>query len=346
MRKLTRLILTSAALTALCLEMVSPAALAAAPAAKQPVSTPNNTGQALEIAPPLLYLTVNPGQTVNTQIYIRDISSGDLIVTGQVNDFVADGETGAPKVLLNNDTNNPYSLKGWVTTLPTLQLIPKQIKTLPVTLHIPANASPGGHYGVIRFTATAPSLQSSGVALSASLGALVLLTVSGKITENLSVQEFSVNHAGQTGTFFGAGPVSFVERLKNTGNVHVQPTGQVTVTDMFGKKLGAVNVNQPPGNILPQSIRKFSQALDSSVIGNKKLFGRYTAKLNLTYGTSKKVLTASLVFWVIPYRTIGIIIVLLIAAFFILRYALRRYNRRILEQAQKRQPPPRDPNAQ
>src|ERR1700692_3700935 len=75
---------------------------------------PVNNGQALEIAPPLIYLSVNPGQTVTTPIYIRDISSGDLIVTGQVNDFVAAGENGTPKIILNNDTNDPYSLKSWV----------------------------------------------------------------------------------------------------------------------------------------------------------------------------------------------------------------------------------------
>jgi hypothetical protein len=334
MKKLIRHSLTCAVLIAVCLEAAAPAAFAATPAPAQP--NPANNGQALEIAPPLVYLTVNPGQTVNTQIYIRDISSGDLIVTGQVNDFVADGESGAPKVLLNNDQNDPYSLKGWVASLPTLQLIPKQIKTLPITFNIPANASPGGHYGVVRFTATAPSLRGSGVSLSASLGALVLLTVNGKINENLSVQEFSVNRGGKPGTAFAASPVNFVERLKNNGNVHVQPTGQVSVTDMFGKKLAAVNVNVPPGNILPRSIRKFSQPLDSTVIGNKKLFGRYTANLKVTYGTSKKVLTASLVFWVIPYRLIITVIVVLIAGFFLLRFGLRRYNRYILEQAQKR----------
>jgi hypothetical protein len=338
MKQLIKHITVYAVLLVFGLEMVVPAAFAATPAPTQ--SSTANNGQALEIAPPLLYLTVNPGQTVKTQILIRDISSGNLIVTGQVNDFVADGESGTPKVLLNNNENDPYSLKNWVSALPTLELIPKQIKTLPVTLNIPANASPGGHYGVIRFTATAPSLQGNGVSLSASLGALVLLTVSGKITENLTVQEFSVNHGGTTGTVFGSGPVNFVERLKNNGNVHVQPTGQVTVTDMFGKKVGAVNVNSPPGNVLPGSIRKFSEPLDSSVIGNKKLFGRYTAKLNVTYGTSKKALTASLTFWVIPYRTIAIVIILLVAAFFILRYALRRYNRYILARAQKSQRPP------
>jgi hypothetical protein len=145
-----------------------------------------------------------------------------------------------------------------------------------------------------------------------------------------------VNHGGKTGTFFASGPLNFVERFKNSGNVHVQPIGQVNITDMFGKKLAAVNVNVPPGNILPQSIRKFSEPLDSTVIGNKKLFGRYTASMKVTYGTSKKVLTTSLVFWVIPYRLIITVIVVLIAAFFALRFALRRYNRYILEQARKR----------
>lgn len=310
--------------------------MAATPA---PTTQPNpvNNGQALEIAPPLVYLTVNPGQTVNTQILIRDISSGVLIVTGQANDFVAAGEDGSPKVLLNSNQVDPYSLKNWVAPLPSLQLIPKQIKTLPVTIKVPANASPGGHYGVIRFTATAPSVQGSGVSLSASIGALMLITVNGKITENLSVNEFSVNHAGKTGTVFASGPVSFVEKFKNTGNVHLQPTGLVTITDMFGKNLASVAVNTPPGNILPQSIRKFSQPLNSSVIGNKRLFGRYHAKLKVTYGSTKKVLTASLSFWIIPYRLIGTLIVLIIVGFFVLREVLRRYNRYILEQSNKRQ---------
>jgi hypothetical protein len=311
----------------------------AMPAALAATAAPTNSGQALEIAPPLIYLNVSPGQTVQTQVLIRDVSSAALDVSGQVNDFVASGEDGTPKVLLNETTTDPYSLKNWVVSLPTLQLVPKQIKTLPVTIHVPADASPGGHYGVVRFTASAPSINGgNGVSLSASIGALMLLTVSGKITQNLTIQEFSVNHGGKSGSLFESGPVTFVERLKNTGNVHVQPTGQVTVTDMFGHKIGAVNVNLPPGNVLPDSTRKFSQALDKSVIGNKKLFGHYTAKLTITYGTEKKTVSDSLSFWVIPFRLVAVVIAVLIAGFFGLRYALRRYNRAILERANNNRP--------
>lgn len=296
-----------------------------------PTPAPTNYGQALEIAPPVIYLTVNPGQTVKTQIYLRDISSGPLIVSGQANDFTAAGEDGTPKILMNNDdSNNPYSMKNWVDPPASLNLVPRQIKTMAITLNVPANASPGGHYGIIRFTATPPSLKGSGVSLSTSLGALMLLTVNGDIKENLSVKEFSVNHNGKNGKVFQSGPLNFVERLQNTGNIHEQPVGQVTVKDMFGRKLATVNVDLPPKNILPSSIRKFSESLDSSVIGNKKLFGKYTASLKITYGKNKQMLSSSLSFWVIPYKLIAIVIVALIAGFFILRYALRRYNRYII----------------
>lgn len=306
------------------------------PAATPPPQNTANNGQALEIAPPVLYLNVDPGQTIKTQIYIRDISSGNLLVNGTVNNFVAGGEDGTPKIILEKDAeNDAYSLIDWVAPLPSLLLIPREIKAMTVTINVPKDASPGGHYGVIRFTSVPPSLEGSGVSLAASIGVLLLLTVSGDVKEGLSVEELSVSANDKKGSFFESGPLIFSQRLKNTGNVHVQPVGQVTITDMFGKKFAAVNVNLPPGNVLPKSIREFKQPLDSSVIGNKRLFGRYTAKLAVTYGVDKKVATSSIVFWVVPYRLVAAVISGLIGAFLLFRFLLKRYNKRILEQAQK-----------
>lgn len=316
--------------------LVSPAAAAANSKVRSTSSASNpNYGEALEIAPPLINLTVSPGQTLTTRIYLRDVSSGPLVVTGQANDFVAAGEDGTPKILLGNSAaNDPYSMKSWIEPPVSLDLIPKEIKTMAITVRVPANASPGGHYGVIRFTATPPSLKGTGVSLSTSLGALMLLTVTGKITHSLSVQEFSVNHAGKTGSLFQSGPLNFVERIKNNGNVHEEPTGLVRVYDMFGRELAAVGVNAPPKNVLPASIRKFSEALNESVIGNKRLFGHYRAVMMVTYGPNdKQTLSAVLRFWVIPYRLIAIVIILLVIAFFIFRFLIRRYNRHILGKA-------------
>jgi hypothetical protein len=338
-KKITTPGLSFLAITACCIGIYAPSALAATPPKAAPTPPPTNTnaGQALEIAPPVITLSADPGKSIKTQISLRDISSTNLLVKGQVNDFVAAGEDGTPKILLDDaDTNNPFSIKGWVSPLPDLLMIPKQIKNLPVTINVPANASPGGHYGVIRFTATPPELKGTGVSLSASLGSLVLINVSGDVKESMNVQEFTVTHKGKAGKLFESAPVSFTEKLKNTGNTHEQPTGQVVVKDMFGKKIGAVNVNLPPRNVLPNSVRKFEQPLDSSVIGNKKLFGRYTADLVVTYGAKKQTTSSSLSFWIIPYRLVIAVILVLIIGFFILRFFIQRYNRRIISRASRR----------
>ena len=314
---------------ALCVELVAPAALVSAQSATQ------GGGQALEIAPPVLNLSGNPGQTVKSEINLRDVSTSSLIVTGEVNDFTSNGEDGSPKILLDEGETSPYSMKEWFRPLARLTLKSREIRKLPVTIDIPADAAPGGYYSVVRFTATPPELNDTGVSLSASLGALVLMRVNGQAKEGLNVETFEATKDNKAGSFFEMAPITFVTRLKNTGTVHEQPAGNIIVTDMFGKAVGGVGVNQPVRNILPQSTRKFESPLNNSVIGNKILFGRYTATLKLTYGDSKQTITKQISFWVIPYRAIGIAIAAMIIAFFALRLMIRRYNRHIISQAQK-----------
>lgn len=333
MKRFLSLLPVGLALTVFAVSLAAPAALAAtAPAA--------GTGQALEISPPVITLTANPGQTLKVQLSIRDVTDGDLVVSNEVDDFVAAGEDGTPKILLGQAANDsPFSMKDWVQTVPQLRLESKQIKTLTVTINVPSNASPGGHYGVIRFSGIPPDLKGSGVSLSASLGALMLVTVNGNIKEKLNVQQFSVaklkkdKTADKSATFFEAAPLAFTELVKNEGNIHEKPTGQVIIKDMFGRPFAGLNINLPPRNILPDSTRKFTQPLDKTVIGTKRMFGHYTATLTVKYGKDQTI-TAKLGFWVIPYKLILTIIVLLVGGFFLLRYLIRRYNRFIIGKVQ------------
>lgn len=321
--------------TTLCLaavltlvSLVSPAAHAA--------TNPPNVGQALEIAPPVISLAADPGATVKAQIALRDVSTAKLLVQGQVNDFTANDENGTPKLLLEEGESSPYSMKAWFQPLSALTLKPKEIQNLPITINVPKNAAPGGYFAVVRFTASAPELNSTGVSLSASLGALVFLRVNGAASEKMTIAEFSTElKNGLKKTVFESLPINFVARVKNDGNVHEQPAGQVTIRDMFGKKVAVLNVNLPPRNILPGSIRRFETPLDSKVLGSKQLFGRYKADIKMTYGEGNKVITDSLTFWVIPYKLIGFGILGLIVVFFVLRNMIRRYNQAIIKRANK-----------
>jgi len=295
-------------------------------------SAEQGSGQAIEIGPTLISLTANPGDTVKADINLRDISKGSLLVSSQVNDFTANGEDGTPKVVLEDEVN-PYSLRTWISPIDSMTLKPKELKKLTITIDVPTNASPGGYYGVVRFTGTAPELKDTGVSLSASLGALVFLRVNGDAHENMAIEEFSVNKNSTRGNFFESTPINFTERIKNNGNIYEQPSGKITITDMFGKDVATVNVNLPPGNVLPSSIRKFEQTLDSSTLGNKTLFGYYKAHLSVSYGDSKQEIKSDLTFWVIPYKLIAIIAVGIVIVFFVLRSTIKRYNRLIIKKA-------------
>ena len=302
--------------------------------------TSNAGGQALEIGPPLLNISGDPGQVIKATISLRDVTDGDLIVNNQINDFVAGGEDGTPKIILNADTSatDPYSIRQWITPVPQMLLKSKEIRVIPITITIPKNASPGGYYGVVRFTGTPPQLKDSGVSLAASLGALIILRVNGNAKESLSVEQFFANTNNQpTSTtpisLFESAPITFVERIKNSGNVHEEPAGQVVVTDMFGKKVVTLGVNQPVHDVLPGSIRRFESSLDSTNIGSRILFGLYHAKLEVTYGTNKQTLTSEISFWVIPYKAILASIIGLVLLFFGFRYLIRRYNRAIIAKA-------------
>lgn len=317
------------------LVVIASTPLSLAHAAAVPAQTTGG-GQALEIAPPVINLLANPGQSVSSKISLRDVSSVKLLVSGEIDDFTAAGEDGTPKLLLDPNEQSPYSMKTWFKPLGQVLLKPQEIQNLPFTIAVPKDASPGGYFSVVRFTASAPDLNGTGVALSASLGALVFVRVSGDAHEKLSIAKdgFTTTLPKDTRTkkLFEGTPVNFSVRIKNEGNVQEQPTGQILIKDMFGKNVASIPINQPPRNILPGTIRRFDGLLDKSIIGNKMLFGFYKAKLTVT-DAKKQTYTQSLVFWVIPWKLILIVVFGLVIGFFLLRNMLRSYNAAIVRRA-------------
>lgn len=288
------------------------------------------SGQALEIAPPLVNLKADPGQTVKADIKIRDIAKTPLIVTGEVNDFTSQGEAGIPKVDVDSEERSPYSIIDWVEPLNQLRLEPQEIKNLPITINVPANASPGGYYGVIRFTATPGELDQSGVALSASLGALIFLRVNGDAEESMNIEELFAEKNGRRGVFFDSQPITFVQRIKNTGNVQEQPVGILKVSDMFGNTIANLTFNAERRNVLPDSIRRFETSLDKTNIGSRILFGLYTAELTTSYGPDNELnTTKTMRFFVFPWQVVLGILVALAAIIGGFRYWLRSRDDRM-----------------
>lgn len=285
-------------------------------------------GQGLEISPPLIRLDANPGQTVVALIKLRNITDSTLIASPRVNDFVAQGEEGLPKLLLDESADkSSYGLKSWVGNINKLTIAPKEQKEVKIVLDVPNDASPGGHYGVVRFSASAPEVEDTGVSLSASIGTLVLVKVSGDVQESAKIEQFGISKNDKPGSLFETGPLTVFQRVKNTGNVHFQPTGTVVIKNFRGKEVSKLKINENGGSILPDSVRKFEQEFKDS-----RLFGRYTATMNLTYGDNNKALSDNVSFWVIPYRLIAVVL----GAVVLMVVLIKRYNKHVIKQANKK----------
>lgn len=311
----------------------------------QAATNPPETGQALEIAPPVINLRGNPGESVRGTINLRDVSPTRLIVTNQINDFTSQGEEGIPKLLLAEGESSPYSMRTWFRPIGQLELKPKEIQGLPFVIDIPSTAAPGGYYAVVRFSATAPDIDTSGVSLSASVGALIFMRVNGDAYEKLSIAGFNaVSKNNEPKTVLEGAPITFAVRVKNEGNVHEQPAGRIMVTDMFGNTVAGLNVNLPPRNVLPGSIRRFEANLDKTVIGNKMLFGLYHAEVSITDAKGQTV-TDKITFWVIPWKLMLIGIFGLIVGFLLLRNMIRRYNQAIVRRATGAPKPKKQPRS-
>ncbi len=288
-------------------------------------------GQAFEISPPVVELKADPGESVNFNLKFRNITTTALKITSEVNDFVARGEDGQPRLLLDSSEQSSFTLAAYVRSIPNFKLEPQEQKVVKIFIDVPKDASPGGHYGVVRFTGTPVTLgNASAVALNASLGSLVLLNVSGDVKESLSFIEFSTSQNGVNKHLFEQGPLTFSERFQNTGNVHVKPVGAVRVTNLFGQEVAKLDMNDNGGNILPDSIRRFEQTFSK-----RFMFGKYKAEASAYYGQNNQLLTQTLTFWVIPYRAIGIAIAILFLLVLGARLLLARYKRRIINQASK-----------
>lgn len=309
-------ILSVAAVVGAIITISLPGLAAAAPA-----------GQGLEISPPLIELKADPGKTVTTQIKVRNVTQQTLVVRAEFDDFIANDESGAPKLLLKEDEKSPYSLKDWLQTPDQLTLKPAQQQAVTLQIVVPANASPGGHYGVVRFTGTPPEIADTGVSLSASVGTLLLVNVSGNVKQSAKIAEVYTSQNKVHGGFFETGPVTVTTRVQNTGNVHFKPRGTVQITNTFGKNVYVGQFNPTERNVLPSSIRKFNNEF-----AKKNLFGKYKVNVDVVYGTENQIASSQVTFWVIPYKLI-IITLVLIAGIIIV---FKNYNKYIISKSQKK----------
>lgn len=262
----------------------------------------------LTISPLTFEFTANPGDSLENKIKVSNPTESSISVKMEVEDFTAYGERG--EVRVEEVEDQTYSLKKWVKTNPAeFTLEPDEQKFVTFAIDVPENAEPGGKYGSVLATITGVvGPEATGVGIAQKVGALVLLSVSGELKEEIIVKEFSVPG------FSESGPIPFTIRFENTGTIHEKPRGFITITDIFGREVA--NVEFPQQNVIPGATRKVETNWDK----NWLLGLKYQATLVGSYGSSNIPLSASAVFWAFPWKIgLGTLAALILIVYLILR---------------------------
>lgn len=290
-----------------------------------------NDGSFNLVTSPLpINLKGKPGTIITTDIRVKNGNQKTEKLKVTLMKFSAYGEEGKPS-LADREAGDDYF--DWVSFSPSVfDAAPEEWMTIKMTIILPKTAAFGYYYAAIFSRAQdAPKPQAKQSVLIGSTAVLVLLEAdvpNAKRAANIA--SFNLNK--KTYEFL---PADFSIKIKNTGNIHLIPTGNIFIS-RGGKNIATLSVNDAAGNVLPGSNRIFTASWkdgfpsyvnkeaggkvvtddkgksvtslqwDTSKINNLR-FGHYTAKLLMAYddGSKDVPLEASISFWVIPWRILG-----------------------------------------
>jgi hypothetical protein len=289
-----------------------------------------SSGLRLVTSPLPISLVAEPGTSVSTELKVKNDGTEPETLRIDILKFRAYEDSGKPAL---EEMTPADDFARWVTfSEPSFSVLPGEWKTITATFRLPEEAAFGYYYAFV-FTREneGEGPRERETALVGGTATLVLLEarVPGAVRD-MSIPEFSIDR-----TVYEFLPVRFTVRLKNAGNVHVAPRGNIFITQA-GKDIALLELNAGKGNILPNSTRTFEtewadgfpvyvEAIeDGKVILNERgeqefelrwnwkeasklRFGKYHAKLLLAYddGIRDVPIEGEVSFWVVPWRLVG-----------------------------------------
>jgi len=276
------------------------------------------------VGPGKVELFLNPGESVTRNLLITNRLGRPMKFRVELEDFTG-SLSGERAAVLLGDRKGPYSLKDFLNPeIREFTLAHGERMVLPVTVTIPSDMEPGGLYGSVLIS-TSPSEDllerekekaKGQVRLVARVGALFFVRVKGAVKEEGRLEKFDTVDSKK---FYQSGPIYFSIYYRNTGNVHLDPYGIIEIKNILGKKIGEIEIE--PYFAMPNSLRY------REIKWDRKLgIGKYTATLSLNRGYNDIIDTAEITFWILPWKIILIVAVLLFIIVFIIWWVATHFE--------------------
>lgn len=268
----------------------------------------------LVISPPRYDIEAKPGETIQKNIKVTNNSqTKELILRAYAIDFIVMDDLGTP-VKVDTNASGKYLASPWFTLVQNELVIPaKGTETLNVSITVPYNALPGGHYAGVFFEPIQGRGQKTTVSYTnTQVGSLFGITIPGDIKYDALIKTFTTKNLSEFG------PIDFKAVIENQSDTHIRPQAKIIIRDMIGRKLEELNLDEV--NIFPYTSRTLAGTWDT-VWG----LGRYTATISVAYGPGL-VAERSIFFWILPYRllaALGVILLVILVLYIVVRRHLK-----------------------
>jgi len=291
-------------------------------------------GISLQISPLPIELNAKPGGTVSSDLRVRN--AGTQTEKLQVRLLRVSADDNGNIHLASPTANDEWT--AWIHFSRTVfDAPPGQWQTIHMTINLPKSAAFGYYFAVEYLRAHAEQPKPGQAVTRGAVATFVLLNAQAPgAKRQAQIVSFTADRKS-----YGFLPATFTVKVRSTGNVHVAPHGNIFI--IRGKKqVDSIQINQAQGNVLPGSSRFFTAEWSNGFPvyvpkadgagnplvdkkgkaetslkwdfshANRLRFGHYTAHLVMIYDNGQRdvPLDAYVSFWVIPWRVIGILVVI------------------------------------
>lgn len=301
-----------------------------------------NQSQALTVGPVKLEFSADPEDVIEGQCLL--FNEGEEAGTFYPSFELFTYKKGEMKYL-----GEKTGLASWIETVPKVFLEPKETKKIPFSIKVPEDAEPGGHSAIIWWSTAPPATEAGGMTIVTRTGILVLLRVSGEVIESGKIVSFETENQKR---FFSHLPINFILQFENSGNVQLKPQGEIEITNIFGRTIAILAVNEVGSHTFPEDIRAYTVSWNPK-ISNKGITGEgffdeikrekagwapgiYRAELSLNYGQELKQDEKSFRFFVIPWRILILAVLILGLIFLGATKGIQKYNQWVITKAKER----------
>ncbi len=297
------------------------------------------TGTNLSVSPVFLNLTTDPGEAVSSSIEVTNNNNFKEFLEVEIVKFeLIDNGNG----LRLEDVDAGDEFVQWVSFKEKqFGIGPNEHKKVSFTITPDKNAALGYYYAVVVKRINEVKGDAAPAVAGYPAVPLVLEVRSPNAKRELQMVEFKTDKL-----IYEYLPVQFELKLKNTGNIHIVPVGDIFIDRGGSKNISILKANPGRGNVLPAGERIFESPWNDGFIvrvpqmdgekpkvdekGNtvyktkldltkadKFRIGKYTAHVLAVYDNGQRdvPLEATVSFWVIPWKILGALVVILVLAF-------------------------------